>query len=515
MQNKKILYYDFKYKALILLLLGAVSSLGFPPFHFFPVTIFSYVFLIYLFRSEKKVTKKIFIYGFVYSLGMHLGLLYWISISFQTANSGGYLAGGFAVFVLCSFLSIFFALSFYLLFKFNNNYTKINFGIIFIFIFTSFDWLKGNIFWGFPWTPISTLWSFSSLSLYPFSVSGVWGYSLITYSLIISIYYFFFNFKKGLFFLFPFIFSILILPNLFIAKEKNLESILIRVVQPNIKQEDKWKEEKLISNYEKLITLSNLHSNKKIDLLVLPETAINFPLKDLKKNSHENIFSFEHIKNYIFGATRIEKNNKEINIFNSFYLIKKNEKEISYHDKLKLVPFGEFVPLSKFINLDKLTSGNRDFTKGEKPKILKLSSEINILPLICYEVIFPELTKVLKSNYNLIVNITNDAWYKSSSGPYQHFAHAKIRAVMEGVTLIRSANTGISAIISPKGNILKILDLENTGIIDYRLDIRTIDTAYSIYREKVFYLIMLTLFLIIGIQFFYNDGFKDKKSKRG
>ena len=143
------------------------------------------------------------------------------------------------------------------------------------------------------------MWSFSSVSLYPFSVFGVWGYSLITYSLIISIYYFFFNFKKGLFFLFPFIFSILILPNFFKAKEKNVDSILIRIIQPNIKQEDKWKEEKLISNYEKLITLINLPSEKKIDLLVLPETAINFNIKGFEKNNYQNIFALEHIKNII------------------------------------------------------------------------------------------------------------------------------------------------------------------------------------------------------------------------
>ena len=81
---------------------------------------------------------------------------------------------------------------------------------------------------------------------------------------------------------------------------------------------------------------------------------------------------------------------------------------------------------------------------------------------------------------------------------------------MEGVTLIRSANTGVSGIISPEGNILAKLSLENKGIVDYGLNVRTIETVYSIYREKVFYLIMLTLFLLIGISFFYNDRFKEK-----
>ena len=110
MENKKILNYNFKYKKLILLLLGALSSLGFAPFHFFPVTIFSYVFLIFLFSNEKKVKKKIFIYGYLYSLGMHLGLLYWIAISFQTANSGGYLAGGIAIFLFYVVFFLFFCI---------------------------------------------------------------------------------------------------------------------------------------------------------------------------------------------------------------------------------------------------------------------------------------------------------------------------------------------------------------------------------------------------------------------
>ena len=122
---------------------------------------------------------------------MHLGLLYWIAISFQTANAGGYLAGGIAIFLLCSFLSIFCIV---ILFSYLNLIIIIkilNLVLFFIFIFTLFDWLKGNIFWGFPWTPISTLWSFSSLTFISFSVFGVWGYSFITYSLIISFLFFF------------------------------------------------------------------------------------------------------------------------------------------------------------------------------------------------------------------------------------------------------------------------------------------------------------------------------------
>ena len=155
---------------------------------------------------------------------------------------------------------------FYFLFKFNKSYTNIHFGIYFIFIFTIFDWLKGNILWGFPWTPISTLWTFSNFTLYPFSVFGVWGYCIITYSLIISFYYIFFSFKKSVFFLLPFIFSNLVFPNFLNIIEKNIDTISIRIVQPNIKQEDKWNEEKLRQNYEKLTTLITLPGYDKVDL---------------------------------------------------------------------------------------------------------------------------------------------------------------------------------------------------------------------------------------------------------
>ena len=110
------------------------------------------------------------------------------------------------------------------------------------------------------------------------------------------------------------------------------------------------------------------------------------------------------------------------------------------------------------------------------------------------------------------MNITNDDWYKNSSGPYQHFSHSKIRAVMEGRTLIRSANTGISGIINPKGIVISKLGIQKEGVIDYRLNIKNIETVYSIHREKVCYLIMLTLFMLICISFFYNK-FKQVKSK--
>ena len=489
---------NLKYTAFFL---GLISSLGYAPFHFFPITIFSYLFLIYLFTKKVNHGSKVFLVSFSYALGSHLGLLYWIAISFVTANSGGYVAGGFAVLILASFLSIFTALAFHLLFKYFENYKKISFGLSFVFLFSLFDWLKGNILWGFPWTPISSLWVFDSNVLYPFSIVGVWGYCLVTYSLIISIFYFFFDVKKAVIFALPFFLVFVILPKLLMTEEKVVDSLQIRLIQPNIKQEDKWEKTKFQKNYIKITDLINSNKYKGLDLIVLPETVISFDITELLKEPHRNNFRIEDIKNVILGAVRIENKNSQINLYNSMYLIKKNK--LFFHDKAKLVPFGEYIPFKKKLGLRKLSAGSTDFSVGQEINILKLSDKINILPLICYEVIFPKMSKLTRGKYNLIVNITNDAWYRKSSGPHQHFAHSRIRAVMEGVSLIRVANTGISSIIDAKGNILKKIDLGSEGIIDYKLPIKETKTLYSVYGESIFYLIMLTLLFLICIPFFY------------
>ena len=132
----------------------------------------------------------------------------------------------------------------------------------------------------------------------------------------------------------------------------------MRVVQPNIKQEDKWHKNKLKANYEKLTSLITSDSYRNFDLIILPETSINFDVMKLKKKIHQKNFGLNHTNNLVLGAIRTEAKDQDINIFNSMYLIKNNYKSVSFHDKLKLVPFGEFVPFKKILKLDKLTVYN-------------------------------------------------------------------------------------------------------------------------------------------------------------
>ena len=121
------------------------------------------------------------------------------------------------------------------------------------------------------------------------------------------------------------------------------------------------------------------------------------------------------------------------------------------------------------------------------------------MPLICYEVIFPKITREKSNNYNLIVNITNDGWYGKSSGPYQHLALAKIRAVQEGKFLLRAANTGVSAIINYDGQVINKIGLGRKGIIDKELVLIKKNTMYSKFGDNIFLILIVLLFFLLII----------------
>ena len=382
-----------------------------------------------------------------------------------------------------------------------------------IILFSIFDWIKGNILWGFPWSPISVIWSSKSLTLAPFSYIGVWGYSLVTYSLVVGVYLLYKNIKLSVYFVLPFI-LILFLSNFLPRKIISVvENFHIRLVQPNIKQTDKWDRTKTLTNLNALLNLSKHQYEKNVDLVVWPETAVLF---DIMEEGNTNLSlknSFKNIENIILGGIRKEKTKKDGKIYNSLFLIDNISNSISYHDKMKLVPFGEFIPFRNVLKRFKILLGGIDFSSGEKLNFLELNNNVKVLPLICYEVIFPKITRLSKYNYDLIVNITNDAWFGSSRGPYQHLALAKIRTIMEGKYMFRVANTGISTIIDYNGNIVEKINLGKSGVIDKKLVLYKKNTLYTYIGDYIFYALLSVLVLIL-IKINFKYGLKIKYDRK-
>ena len=426
---------------------------------------------------------------------------------------GGFFLGSLAVLILCTFLSLFSALTYYLIKSLSiKNHIFFN-SILIIVSFSIFDWIKGNILWGFPWTPMSVIWSSNSLTLAPFSYLGVWGYSLVTYFLVVGIYLLHKSIKLSIYFVLPFILVLLLsnfIPRKFISVAENFH---IRLVQPNIKQIDKWDKTKTLTNLNLLINLTRHNHKKNMDLVVWPETAVLFDIMDESSTSLLLQNSFKNIENIIIGGIRKEKINKNGKIYNSLFLIDNNSNTIYYHDKIKLVPFGEYIPFRNVLKNFKILLGGLDFSSGEKLKYLELNNNVKVLPLICYEVIFPKTTSLSKKNFDLIVNITNDAWFGTSRGPYQHLALAKIRTVLEGKYMIRVANTGISTIIDYDGNIVDKINLGKSGVIDKKLVLYKKNTLYSYLGDNIYYVLLVALILIL-IKINFKYGLKKKYERK-
>jgi apolipoprotein N-acyltransferase len=172
-------------------------------------------------------------------------------------------------------------------------------------------------------------------------------------------------------------------------------------------------------------------------------------------------------------------------------------------DKVHLVPFGEYLPFADLlgrIGLEQLVAGPMTFTAGNERHPITLPGGILALPFICYEVIFPDLVAVDAASSQLIVNVTNDAWFGDTPGPYQHFRQAQIRAVENGIPLLRAANNGISAVVDPRGRIADALAIDARGAIDVRVPISNQAVLSSGQRRLNGMLIML-LFAIAAYIF--------------
>jgi apolipoprotein N-acyltransferase len=166
------------------------------------------------------------------------------------------------------------------------------------------------------------------------------------------------------------------------------------------------------------------------------------------------------------GAMRRSGNGGQMRIWNSLHALNPSGQIRGTYDKFHLVPFGEYVPFRSLFSFSKLTQGRTDFSSGPGLRTLELAGLPPVGPLICYEVIFPGRVTEPGKRPAWLLNVTNDAWFGTSSGPYQHFASVRLRTVEEGLPAVRVANTGISAVIDSYGRVLDRLGLNRAGVID-------------------------------------------------
>ena len=280
------------------------------------------------------------------------------------------------------------------------------------------------------------------------------------------------------------------------------DNTYIKIISPNFSL-SQYKSNSEELQLKRLIRISDPEKDKKT-IFIWPEGIFyESYLADITKykDLFKKAFSENHL--IILGINNFQKNNtlKDAKYFNSLVVLNNNLEVKNLYNKVNLVPFGEFLPFEKFfskIGLKKITRGYNSFSPGENRKLISLPNNFNnklVLPLICYEIIYSGKIKSKNQSPDVVINISEDAWFGESTGPYQHFSKAIYRSIEEGIFIARSANKGISAFINPKGQIIKSLNTREAGNIEVNFPHFYEKTIFSQYENKIFFLIIFMYIL--------------------
>ena len=517
---KKLFNNKFNVVFLVPFLLGAITVFGFSPFNFTLINFFSFSILLFLILILKKKTQSnyrkkksyryFFYLGCSFGYGFFLAGNYWISISLTHDEMFKGLIP-ISLLVIPLFLSLFFGAAILVASPFIKQ--NISFVLLFSLIFTIFEFLRGNILTGFPWNLISYTWSWSIETIQLLSLFGTYSFSLITITFF-CIPFLFLNKqidKKNIFFLSFFLMMFFInyiygLNKINNDKYSFDKNISIKIVSPNFTLKD-YKLKSEMKQLMRLIKISNPDENKKT-LFIWPEGIFyESYLEDIiryKKLFKEN-FSESHLIALGITSSAESSSSSDKKYFNSLVILNNKLDVLALYKKINLVPLGEFLPYENFLSrlgLKKITQGYNSFSSGSKREIINLGNTFNgklILPLICYEIIYSGDIKKSNQLPDLVVNISEDAWFGKSIGPHQHFAKAIYRAVEEGVFIARSANKGVSAIIDPNGQVIKSLNTGESGNIELNFPNYYKSNLFSNYGNKIFFLIIFLYILLILI----------------
>src|SRR4030081_139456 len=268
-------------------------------------------------------------------------------------------------------------------------------------------------------------------------------------------------------------------------------NVRLRIMQPNLQQDVRFNYSAKAEVMQKYLTLSDRASGplstgvRDASILIWPESAFPFFLTREADAMAQIADLLPKGTVLVTGSVRapdLPAGTKITRAYNSIYAIDHDGSVLSVYDKLHLVPFGEYLPFQDwmeklgFVQLTKVQGG---FIPGTRRRTMEIPNAPRMLPLICYEAIFPGNVAARDDRPGWIVNLTTDGWFGCSTGPYQHLQQARLRAIEEGLPMVRAANTGISAVIDPVGRIVAQLGLGIEGVLDCGLPAAMAPTVYA------------------------------------
>ena len=469
------------YKWAYALASGAISALGLAPFDLWFVALVGLSAAFYLFLTAKS-TRQATLIGWGFGSGYFAVGLNWIVEPFAVDAARYLWMAPFAMVFMSTGLALFWAAAFWGARSLAKNDTPVVRVLVLALCLTIAELARSYVLTGFPWALVSQIWVQTNV-IQMISTVGPHGLTLLTLIAVGSSVAAFFI--KGWLprsaSLIPA--AALVASGLFWTNEvpeTQSDAPVVRLVQPNAAQRDKWNPAKIPIFFRRQVefTREPTQNGGRPDLIVWPETAVP-TLLDYADEAFGVITEAAQGSPVVVGIQR----RSGYRLFNSMVTLNSQGEVAGIYDKSHLVPFGEYIPFGSFLGqfgLRGLAAEDGDgFSAGPGPVLLDLGPVGRALPLICYEAIFPQDVNRAPERPDFLLQITNDAWFGKFSGPYQHLAQARMRAIEQGLPMMRAANTGVSAMIDARGNITAQLGLDQAGFVDASLPAKLRPTIYS------------------------------------
>lgn len=513
-------------RALLMILAGAIAALAMPPLFFLPALFVGVSVLVWALdgaEREKGVFRRLigpaFLIGFNFGLGYFAVSIHWVGAAFFV--DGGWLLAAMPVAVLglAAILSLFWAFGVSLAhFLWSDSWLR-------IFALAGFlalaEFARGHLFTGFPFNLFGYALTANPEMMQAASLVGIYGLSFAAIVVAATPALVWPAAERALVSrLLPLFVAVgLITLQLAwghyrlgdITVEENPD-MRVRMVQPVVAQDIKWQTFAREEIVNRLIDLSTMHTNPEdeglddVTHLIWPEAALPFFLSDEPQYIAQIARALPDHITLLTGAPR-EAYGSDGSIvpgqrpFNSILAFNSDGEVISSYDKTHLVPFGEYLPFQDFFErfgLSQFVHGSEGWAPGDARRLMDLPGTPAFLPLICYEILYSGRLGAPVADAQFILVLTNDAWFDHSIGPAQHFHHARLRAVEEGLSMIRVANSGISAIVDPLGRVTVQLREREIGAVKGSPSLPIGGTLFTQYRHMPFFA-FIVLGLVLGL----------------
>lgn len=475
---------------------GAATAAGFAPFYAWPVIFLTLPFL-FLMLDKARHPRSAALYAWAFGYGHMMAGTYWIAHALAVDKEQfGWLIP-ISILGLSLVMGLWFAL-FGALYRWlrrgNTAADLLRFAVLWIVV----EYLRSLGIFGFPWNLMGSMALASERVAQLMAVWGTYGMGFVLVWIAVLPVLWLRRDSSELFrqrvligvlvaAIAVYAYGMVRMPT-----QAPLSDTRIRIVQGNIAQSLKWTEAGRAESARIYGSLSRMVTEAPPpDIIVWPETAIPFTLRPDTAWAADLAGLAPPGGALLSGAVRSMGEGEDYRLFNSIVVVDGAGEAATPYDKHQLVPFGEFVPFRRVLPLEKITAGSIDFSRGEGVRTVQVGDLPSYRPLVCYEIIFPWLSHG-GERPEWLVNATNDAWYGISPGPFQHFDAARLRAIEQGLPVVRAANTGISAVIDPYGRSVRQLALNERGVVDQALPRPLEPTPYARWGE------ILTIGMLVG-----------------